>query len=377
MKKEVRLIENNGELSYCFENDKVKVFITELSGRMTADFHISEAVVNPYYLAPWWEEETGENESAMRGCWFCFPFGLNKPYQNIQYPVHGFPVTTHYEKTAFVCRGREQVLYLKAALEEDHALLEKKYTLIDGESCIYLSDRISGAKGKYPVGYHPTLRVPEKIGSAFLDFSKPLESWTAPVHIEDPAEGGYSCLAPGHKITDMEKVPTIYGNMVDLTHHPFIKGFDDIYMHISNPSKEFCYTTLGIPEEGYLYFQLKNPRNLGNNLVWTSNNGRYYAPWNGRVNGCIGLEEINGYFCYGITSLQEELPFMQKDYHMYDEFNEEEKEYRMIQGIVEIDHDYPGVENIVKVDEEHIAIIGKDGSKKLIACRTGFLENIE
>ena len=90
MKKEVRLIENNGELSYCFENDKVKVFITELSGRMTADFHISEAVVNPYYLAPWWEEETGDNESAMRGCWFCFPFGLNKPYQNIQYPVHGY-----------------------------------------------------------------------------------------------------------------------------------------------------------------------------------------------------------------------------------------------------------------------------------------------
>ena len=49
----------------------------------------------------------------------------------------------------------------------------------------------------------------------------------------------------------------------------------------------------------------------------------------------------------------------------------------MIQGIVEIDHVYPGVENIVKIDEEHISVIGKDGTKKIIACRIGFLENIE
>lgn len=376
MQKEVKLIKNYGEPSYCFENDKVKVCITELSGRMTADFRINGTRIDPYYLAPWWEEEMEDVESAMRGSWFCFPFGLNKPYQGIEYPVHGFPLTSHYEKTDFICSGDEQTLCLKTMLEEDHALLEKGYTLVDGETCIYMSDKISGAKGKYPVGYHPTLRIPEKIGSAILDFSKPLESWTAPVHIEDHAKGGYSCLLPGCEITDLKKVPTIYGKKVDLTRHPFIKGFDDIYMHVSDPSKEFCYTTISIPEEGYLYFQLKNPRNLGNEMAWTSYNGRYYAPWNGRVNGCIGLEEINGYFCYGITSAQEENPLLQKGYHMYDEFDGEAREYRMIQGVVEIDHDYLGVENIVKVDEKHISIIGKDGSNKIVACQTGFLENL-
>lgn len=375
MPKKENLVEYYNQPSYHMKNDKVKLYVSEWGGRMSADFELDGAEVNPYYLPPWWNEQLNDADATMRGCWFCFPFGINEPYQGIEYPVHGFPVTNHYEKSNLVCDSEEQTLYLKTKLMEDEALLEKSYTLYEGESCIYISDKISGAKGKYPAGYHPTLRIPEKIGGAILDFSKPLESWTAPVHIEDHAKGGYSCLSTDCKITDLKKVPTIYGKTVDLTRHPFIKGFDDIYMHVSDPANDFCYTTVSIPEEGYLYFQLKNPRNLGNEMVWTSYNGRYYAPWNGRVNGCIGLEEINGYFCYGITAAQEDNPLAQKGYHMYDEFDGEPREYRMIQGVVRIGRDYIGVEDVVKVDEKHIAIIGKDGSRKIVACRMGFLKD--
>ena len=376
MQKEVQMTDNYKEESYCFESDSVKLYITELSGRMTADFNLNGKTVNPYYVAPWGNENGDDGESAMRGSWFCFPFGLNEPYQGIEYPVHGFPLTSHFEKTDFVCSEDRQTLRLNTFLKEDGAQLDKEYTLINGENCIYMSDKITGAKGKYPVGYHPTLRIPHKKGSAIVDLSTPLESWTAPVHIEDPALGGYSCLSLGHKIEDMQNVPTIYGTAVDLTRHPFAKGFDDIYMHVCDASKKLCFTAVSVPEEGYLYFHLKNPSNLGNSMVWTSYTGRYYAPWNGRVNGCIGLEEINGYFCYGITAAQKDNPLLQKGYHMYDEFDGSTREYRMIQGVAAIGADYQGVKDIVKLDENHISIIGKDGSEITVACQTAFLEEL-
>ena len=45
--------------------------------------------------------------------------------------------------------------------------------------------------------------------------------------------------------------------------------------------------------------RLKDPRVLPQTVVWMSNGGRDYAPWNGRHRRAIGLEEICGYFHLG------------------------------------------------------------------------------
>ena len=50
MQKEVQMTDNYKEESYCFESDSVKLYITELSGRMTADFNLNGKTENPTML---------------------------------------------------------------------------------------------------------------------------------------------------------------------------------------------------------------------------------------------------------------------------------------------------------------------------------------
>ena len=50
------------------------------------------------------------------------------------------------------------------------------------------------------------------------------------------------------------------------------------------------------PEEGWVWFGIKDPRVLPETLMWMSDGGRDYPPWNGRHRRAIGLEEICGYF---------------------------------------------------------------------------------
>jgi hypothetical protein len=34
-------------------------------------------------------------------------------------------------------------------------------------------------------------------------------------------------------------------------------------------------------------------------MLWISNGGRHYPPWNGRHTGVMGLEDVTAYFAYG------------------------------------------------------------------------------
>lgn len=374
MKKEIT---HYNQPSFCLENDSVELYVTKTGAYATADFNVRSQKVSPFYLAPWWNEPrnySAFNSEGMRGTWFCFPMGLNEPFHDISYPVHGFSVENDYSLQSYASEEDSSSMVLTADLPEDHAKIQRTFTLCKGENCIYTKDIILGATGKYPVGYHPTLRIPTTLGSAVLDFSDWTEGFTSPKHIENYMDGGYSSLVPGYLIKDLQKVPTVYGGNVDLSHQPFIRGFDDIFMMLSDTDHPFSYTTLSIPSEGYLYFQLKSPRNLASTMVWTSYCGRHYEPWNGRVNGCIGLEEISAYYYYGITAVQEDDPLARQGYHTFDTFNGFPREYRLIQGIVPIHSDFYGVSDIKKADKNHILICGKNGEELLVPCQAEFME---
>ena len=369
-----------GADSYVLRGGRVEMYVRKISGHMIADFQVGDKEdkrISPFYVAPWWNEKhdgISQSEEFLRGTWFAFPLGLNEPFDGIEYPVHGFSVENEYNLTELVEDNGKKILKLETGLKEDKALLRKEYTIFDDESVIYVSDTVSGAVGRYPVGYHPTMKIPEVIGSAILDTSPHLECWTSTVQIEDYTKGGYSSLLPAYKVEDPRKVPTVYGQNVNLKEQPFIKGFDDIHMYISDPSRAFCFTSLSIPSEGYLYYQLKNPRNLRSLMVWTSYCGRHYAPWNGRVNGCIGIEEQTGYFYYGRSSAYEPNHLIDRGFKMYDEFDGGNKEYRIIHGVVPIEKDFSGVSDIVKNDAKSIRIIGRDGKSFTAACQVDFLD---
>jgi hypothetical protein len=368
---------NYGQASYTIVNAGIKAYITVVGGHVTADFYNGEKIFSPFFYPPWWNEANEFPENllqVLRGIFFCFPAGLNQQFKGRTPPVHGYSSNNCWEFKAMHANDVEQTLVLTTEIESENATVTKSVTIKDGQPVIYIMDTIDGAVGKYPVGYHPTLQLPTILGSAIMDTSEALEVWTSPKHIESHALSGYSGLLSNYKIDDLKCVPTVYNENVDLTHPPFTKGFDDIYMHICNPARHFCYVAVSVPINGYLYFQIKNPRNLANTMVWTSNCGRYYHPWNGRVNGVMSINEMTSFFYYGITAAQEDNFLDHKGYKTYDCLDGSPASYKMICGVVPVPKDYAGVKDIVQSDAERIIIEGKNGHNITVPCCIEFLE---
>jgi len=67
----------------------------------------------------------------------------------------------------------------------------------------------------------------------------------------------------------------------------------------SRRGRRLAWTAVCCPKAGYLWFALKDPGTLASTVLWFSNGGRHYAPWNGRHRRVLGLEEITGYFHFG------------------------------------------------------------------------------
>ena len=72
-------------------------------------------------------------------------------------------------------------------------------------------------------------------------------------------------------------------------------------MLVSRRGAKFAWTGVTFAKERFVWFALKDPRVLRSTLMWMSNGGRHYPPWSGRHVNTLGLEEITGYFHYGIA----------------------------------------------------------------------------
>lgn len=150
--------------------------------------------------------------------------------------------------------------------------------------------------------------------------------------------------------------------------------YEDVVLFVSDPSKDFCFTSLAVPSAGYLYFQLKSPKVLAETMLWMSNGGRHYPPWNGRVSSVIGLEEITGYFYYGRAKSVAENPLLREGYPTFlDAAPGKPLVVGLVVGVVPIPPDFRGVEDIVRKDDSTLLVLGKTGEKIEVPCQTGFL----
>jgi len=367
-----------GRPSYVVKNEKVEVFITVEGGHLTADFDIGQKKINPYFIAPWWNEAPYLNEDkilqVLRGDFFCMPFGGNTDdYNGKHYPVHGETSNNNWEFVNLTKSNDKITLNLKTELTLDNGEVTKSIELHKNQSVIYSRHKFSGLKGSFPIGHHPTLKFPEKEGIAYIDISKPVIGFTAPVSFEEPANRGYSRLKLNTVIEDRGKVPTLFNEeYIDINKYPTSFGYEDLAIFINDQNKDFCFSAASVPSEGYLYFQLKNPRILAETLFWMSNGGRHYSPWNGRVKAVLGIEEITGYYHYGIKPSIEDNEFQQKGFKSYLDIDEN-TEIKIIAGLIPIESNFKGVKDIVKKDSSTITVLGKNGESIDVSCDIDFI----
>lgn len=291
-----------GQASWILQTSGVEAAITRQAGHLApVRFRIGNRWVEPFAIAPWAKERTDPSlpqvARVMRGDFFCMPFGDNeKPYKGEEYPPHG---ETANGKWRFESSTRRHI-HLSMRTSVRPGRVDKVIQLVPGHTAVYSQHVISGMRGPMPLGHHPILRVPEGV-TGRVSMSPFRFGQVFPGVFENPAKGGYSLLEAAARFSSLESVPQIDGKWSDLSVYPAREGYEDLVLLASDPDLQFAWTALTLPEEHYVWFSLKDPRVLPATVLWMSNGGRHYAPWNGRHRRTIGLEEIAGNFHYGLA----------------------------------------------------------------------------
>jgi hypothetical protein len=179
--------------------------------------------------------------------------------------------------------------------------VDKIIEIVAGQSEIYSRHTITGMEGPMTFGHHPILQIPP--GSLGRISTSPFTyGQVAPLPFEDPAKGGYFSLKPGERFTSLNKVPRIDGQWADLSTYPVRDGYEDLVLMASPlDARPFAWTALVVAGGNYVWFSLKDPTVLPSTVMWMSNGGRHYPPWNGRHRRAIGLEEVTSWFHYGLA----------------------------------------------------------------------------
>ena len=366
-----------GESSWRLATREVEAFVTETGGQLgPVTFQIGGKSIRPFSIAPWVEEQVDPSvptvDRLQRGDFFCLPFGGNAtPFKGEHHPVHGETANRRWRLES----ATPHSLHLSLATKIRKGRVDKYVSLLSGQTAIYQRHIISGMAGPMSFGHHAILKMPDHPGSGRISTSRFKTGNVVPVPLENPAAGGYSSLQAGGQFRSLARVPMANGGFTDLSVYPARRGFDDIVVLMSDIRQPFTWTAVTFPAEGYVWFALKDPHVLGQTLLWLSNGGRHYAPWNGRYFNALGLEEVTSYFHYGLAESAKRNPLSLKGYtttHQLDPKQPMTVNY--IMALATIPKGFDRVREIIQTtDGKSVRLISYNGRSIGVALDMGFL----
>jgi hypothetical protein len=282
--------------TFPLRSDRVSLAVTETGGQLSeVAFVLADGrTVAPMHVAPWADETLGDDIPPMlrvlRGDFLAAPFGASDVL-----PGEGRDHGLAANGTWRLAGHSESALDATLTGTIMGATLDKHVELRAGESVVYQRHTFTGGSGRLPVGHHAMLRADTPLKLGFAPWTVAL---TPPKPVETPPHGR-PLLAPNQTIRDLTRAERADGGTADLTQFPSADGYEALWMLVSDPVPEFAWTTATAPARNWVWFSLKKQRTLPQTLLWFSNGGRDYPPWNGRHRLAIGIEEICGYFHLG------------------------------------------------------------------------------
>ena len=296
-----------GQPSWRVASSQVEAFVTELGGHLApVTFDRKGRKLQPYSVAPWAREPVDPALppilKALRGDFFCLPFGGNAtPFGKERHPVHGETANGRWRFQSLETQAGRTCLHLSLATKVRPGRVDKRVWLLTGQNTIYCQHVVSGMSGPMNLGHHAMLKFPDAPGSGRISTSRFVYGQVFPGAFELPEQRGYSWLKPGAEFKSLRRVPTLTGETADLTSYPARRGFEDLVMVVNDADVPFAWTAVAFPKERYVWFALKDPRILRETVLWISNGGRHYPPWNSRHVNVMGLEEVTSCFHYGLA----------------------------------------------------------------------------
>jgi hypothetical protein len=301
-------------------SSSAEAFVTELGGHLgPVTFDRKGRKLQPYSVAPWAEEPADpflpRIIKVLRGDFFCLPFGGNDSLFGAErHPVHGDTANARWQFRSLETSAGRSCLHLSLKTKVRPGQVGKRIWLVDGQNTVYSQHVVTGMSGPMNLGHHAMLKFPEAPGSGWVSTSRFVYGQVFPQAFERPENRGYSWLKPGAEFKSLEKVPALNGQTADLTRYPARRGFEDLVMLVSDAEAPFAWTAVAFPKERYVWFALKNPRILRETILWLSNGGRHYPPWNGRHVNVMGLEEVTSYFHLGLAESARKNPISRKGF---------------------------------------------------------------
>lgn len=238
--------------------------------------------ITPLHAAPWAPADVPPDapahQIALRGDFLAAPMGAGPD------GLHGIAANGIWQTTP----SDPSTLRAVLAGQINGATLIKELSVTDHHPFLYQRHIFIGGHGQIPVCTHAMIAVPN---GAKLSFSRKrwFETLAQPLE-SDPAKGRSRLAYPCRK-EDPTDFPAADGASVNLLNYPWADAQDDFVTAVDDPSVTLGWTAIVRPTEGDLILSLKNARALPMTMLWHSNGGRDYAPWNGRHKGCLGVED--------------------------------------------------------------------------------------
>ncbi|PWU09848.1 MAG: hypothetical protein C5B47_02930 [Verrucomicrobia bacterium] len=269
-------------------------------------FRIGQHGLAPGAVAPWATEKISKEIPVMlrvlRGDFFCMPFGGNEtPWKKERHPLHGETANEKWVRVSSETHKEGSFLHVRMQTAVRKGHVDKLIILKAGHSAVYCQHLVRGMLGPMNFGHHAMLKFPAYEGSGRVSMSPFIYGQVFPGMFENPAEGGYTSLLAGAEFEKLDAVPLERGGFADLSRYPARRGFEDLVQVAADPQSQLSWTAVTFPRDRCVWFSLKDPRVLTSTILWHSNGGRHYPPWNGRHRNVLGLEEVTSYFHTGLA----------------------------------------------------------------------------
>ncbi|GAA5069386.1 hypothetical protein N0B44_00790 [Roseibacterium beibuensis] len=235
----------------------------------------------PLHAAPWRDDPEVQGDESLplvnrrlAGDVFCLPFGKDDVAGD---PPHG--LTANSEWDVLDQDVAHATLRLKA--RPRGTKITKRVQLV--ESALLQTHVVEGGAGEVTLAHHPMSRMAE---GGRLSFSPKRAALTDPV-----------AQYPGHNLWSLNQLRGDLhldcedGSQWDLHHYPARHRVEDFTILVEARGAKLGWTALIRQAEDDMLIVIKEARVLPVTMLWISNGGRDFAPWNGRHTGVIGIED--------------------------------------------------------------------------------------
>ncbi|MGE5436173.1 MAG: hypothetical protein ACM3O3_03015 [Syntrophothermus sp.] len=360
--------------NHIIKNSNMEVGVTEECGFLhPIKFIFRDKVIEPMHIAPWINEELDSSIDPMlknlRGDFFCAPFSTSDILED-EKRGHGSSANDKWD----LIGTNNNSMKFKLAKTISEAELIKEVNIHEEENVVYQKHTFIGGKGKIPIGHHAMLKIQSR---GYLSFSEFKFGGTPPTPIEPDEKLGQSILKYPQEFTDLKKLKMNDNSIIDASVYPFSKGHEDLLMVVSKDNLPFGWSALSCPNEGWLWFSIKNINILPSTVIWMSNGGRYYPPFSSRHNNVIGIEEVNSYYHLGHKASIEENDLSKKSFSTYINLRADlANEIPYLFGLVEITPNFGRIKEINEI-KNGIEIIDDNGNKIFAKVNLNFIKDIK